>query len=782
MEKDRKKKTQKGKKKISKDKSFDEKLKPQNPSKITSVSFSQKYEPFQRQLPYYNFGYFPVNILEIKKFEEKVDSKKSKEDDYHTNIAIRKEKIRKVNERIKNLYDKKEKILKALEEPYENIRKEKKNIISKINEIKDYEYLIDILKKDLINIQKLKEEISTKKEAKKKLYEASLHTNSNEIILFTQKLVEEKNNLSYMKINKDEIKNKISNEEININNKIQEINNEKLKEEKLIQEKNIIKEEYNKINKIAINDNKFCHDNFYSLLTFFPYFKNVAFISNSNKNIFEDNKIENENENNYDENKIITEEEINYDIEKENINNIIYLIKQKENGDKNINFKILKDRRTLQINSKEKYKFKKIFSIINNNYIAEPWTDQKYNLLKLSTINSYFNEFNMTAISNNYFIIYFSPNIDKVSLNNNELFKLFQKLKNNEYIDKNIIIKICVIAESTYINLQNINQESKIKNQLLSIKNAGIHSIFGFLYEFTKTNRLNKKNIFRIYNFDYSYPYAVEMMNSINKYYAKKKRKKTGVYKKVIRGQGKQKKKQQDRSTSNNNVNKGRQKSNINNNKKNNINNNKVQAKKTINNVTSGNLKKNNSFIASGQNNKNNSFITSGKNNKNNTTVVSKKNNKNNSFIVSGQNNNNNKGNINKKTNNIISEDNKNNIKKINFNSNNKDNKKILKKSGSENQTLKKEKNKIVNLISINNNIKTVKFDDNSKSMSQRKNNSANKNAADKQKSAYLVFNDLKLIKPEHTLVIHDINSDFVNTPEFKQVAKACGLLNNSEK
>ena len=50
-----------------------------------------------------------------------------------------------------------------------------------------------------------------------------------------------------------------------------------------------------------------------------------------------------------------------------------------------------------------------------------------------------------------------------------------------------------------------------------------------------KSNRLNKKNIFRLYNFDYSYPQAIDMMTNISKYYAKKKRKKTGVYKKVIR-------------------------------------------------------------------------------------------------------------------------------------------------------------------------------------------------------------------------------------------------------
>ena len=125
------------------------------------------YESFHKQIPYYSFGYIPVNILEIKNFEEKTDSKKSEEADYHTIIAEKKEKIKKVNEKIKNLYDKKEGILETLKEPYEKIRKVKKNIISKIYEIKDYEYLINNLKNDLINIQKLSEKLQTEKETKK---------------------------------------------------------------------------------------------------------------------------------------------------------------------------------------------------------------------------------------------------------------------------------------------------------------------------------------------------------------------------------------------------------------------------------------------------------------------------------------------------------------------------------------------------------------------------------------------------------------------------------------
>jgi hypothetical protein len=185
----------------------------------------------------------------------------------------------------------------------------------------------------------------------------------------------------------------------------------------------------------------------------------------------------------------------------------------------------------------------------------------------------------MTAISNNYFIIYFVPILDKSCLKG-DLYSLFQQLKNNEYIDKYITIKISAITESNYINLQNINQENNIKTQIESISNSGLQTIHGFLYEFIKSNRLNKKNIFRIYNFDYSYPQVIEMMNNISKYYAKKKRKKTGVYKKVIKGAQPKAKKRADKSVNNTN--------NTNNNiKANNLN------KGNIKNINQGNKKNN---------------------------------------------------------------------------------------------------------------------------------------------------------------------------------------------
>lgn len=84
-----------------------------------------------------------------------------------------------------------------------------------------------------------------------------------------------------------------------------------------------------------------------------------------------------------------------------------------------------------------------------------------------------------------------------------------------------------------------------------SLDNEG-KEVFGFLYEFIKTNKLNKKNNFWVYTFDYSYPQAVNMVKNISKYYDKKKRKKTGIYKKIINYKPKIKSENKDNINKNN--------------------------------------------------------------------------------------------------------------------------------------------------------------------------------------------------------------------------------------
>ena len=736
MEKDNKKKTYNfnGKQKAYKNDEEEKKRKTQKPSKTRKQLFEKK----TRIQPLLSFHKYKTNLIEYDS-SLNIENKEKQEDNYQEIMTDKRERVKILDQNINEEVNTEKQLIELYNEIMENNKKIKEKIISKVNKIIEDKESHEILKNEFTQIEQMFKECQEKKEIKKKTYEKSLQSKSNDIILLLNDLENEKNKLS-----KDQNENVQSRSQIpevinSIQIKEQEINEEKITLHNRTENKNALKEQFNKANKISINDNKFCHDNFYSSLIFFPYFKNVAFIIKKENNgtndiIVDDRKNENEI-NNTDENRIIIDEEIEDEIEKENINNIKLVLEQKENKDKNVSYKILKDRRTLQINSKEKYKFKKIFSIINNNYIAEPWDIAKFFNLKLATINSYFNEFNMTAISNNYFIIYFVTNIDKTSLNN-ELFHIYQKLKNNEYIDKNILIKISVITESNYINLQNINQESKVKNQLISITNNGNHQIYGFLYEFTKTNRLNKKNVFRIYNFDYAYPYAIDMMNNIYKYYAKKKRKKTGVYKKLNRqgGLGKQKKKQADKSFNNiNNLNNKGKGKNINLNNKKNPNLNKLQNKKNNNENNLGNLKKNNSNINIPQINK----INNNKN-KNNKKI-------NNSSSVSPD-----------------------------------ENKKVLKKSGSDNVSHKKISKNVLNTKNSNSNLNSVKKEE---KLIKSRNNSENKNTViNKQKASNMVFNDLKIIKPEHTLVIHDINSDFVSSKEFKQIAKACGVLNNLEK
>ena len=740
MEPERKKKHRKGKRKVrSIDSNLEEKSKPEKPTKKRGNSFQNEHT--QKRLSLHSSNFIPTKIPPYHNLIKLQNLPHQNDDNYFETIIKKQKALKKIDDEIDEQYNYKDALIKFLEEIDKNILEENKKCIQRINEIKEEESgmnslqsQIDILTKDL-NIKE-----STKL-SKKKLFENRDNSHIFMVKEIEKKIQNSENDLINQEKKNKEMNNKLPEITQNINKYDEEINKEQIIQNELAQNKDQLKEDYFKINTTAINDNKFCHDNFFSLLTLFPYYKNVAFISTKNNNETSDasNSVTN-----LDENKMVLDEQMFNDIENENFQKIKILLNQKEEIENlNPNYKILNDRRTLQLSQKEKYKFNKIFSIINNNYIADIWDINKYSSFKLATINSYFNEFNMTAISNNYFVIYFVPVLDKTNLKG-ELFSLFQQLKNNEYLDKNITIKISAITESTYINLQNINQDNNIKTQIATIENSGIHSIYGFLYEFIKSNRLNKKNIFRIYNFDYSYPFAVDMMNNINKYYAKKKRKKTGVYKKVIRNgnQQKGKKRQADKNANNNN---------------------NTNANKNNNNLNKGNLKNN---LQQGIKKNNVNKVVQFK-----KSVITTNNNRNTSL-----NNNNTNNNLNKSFIASNKKDNNNNNKKLANGFSLDNNKKNIKKSGSSQQSNNKKDKKVQ--LSSKNNIKCVKFDDKPKSITPKKNNSANKDLENKKpKTNSLVFNDLKTIKPEHTLIIHDINAEFVNSNEFKSIAKACGIL-----
>ena len=736
MDIDYKKKNRKGKRKFRQiDSSLEEETKNQKPSKVRSISLQSDLR--QKRISLHSSNYIPTKVSELGNIIKLEKIYKKKGDNYYEITSKSRNDLKTINDKINEEYLNRNKLLKFLKEIELNKNLEDKRCVQRIREISREREIIELLKKDIDKLKIELEDSETIKKGKKIVLENKDTTKKSEILQKKAEIEKERNNVTFQENQNKELKNKIPEILKNISKIEEEINEQKNIINELRLKKDQLKEDFSKINKTVMNDNKFCHENFFALLPLFPYYKNVAFISTENNN---KNSIINETT---DENRIIIDEELLEDIENKDFIYIKYLLKQKDESKKVINYKILDDRRTLQFNPKEKYKFNKIFSIINNHFIAEPWDSPKFFSFKLSTINSYFNEFNMTAISNNYFIIYFVPVLDKSCLKG-EFYSLYQQLKNNEYIDKYITIKISAISESNYINLQNINQENNIKAQIETINASGLNTIYGFLYEFIKSNRLNKKNIFRIYSFDYSYPQAIEMMNNITKFYAKKKRKKTGVYKKVIRQGGPQvkaKKKQADKTANNlNNIsyiknnknNNNINKVNINNpaKKKNNVNK-IVQFKKSV--ITNNNKKKNSS-----------------KNNINNRSFIS-----------------NNK-----------SEKKKDNKKILNINS--LDSKKILKKTGSSQRSLKKEKNFKIN---SKNNIKYVKIDDKTKSITPKKINSANKElVAKKTKMNNIVFNDLKSIKPEHTLIIHDIDEEFVKSDEFKKIAKACGILYNIEK
>ena len=218
------------------------------------------------------------------------------------------------------------------------------------------------------------------------------------------------------------------------------------------------------------------------------------------------------------------------------------------------------------------------------------------------------------------------------------------------------------------------------------------------------------------------------MLISISKYYAKKKRKKTGVHQKLIKQKAKSKKKLIDKNGNNNTIN------TINNINNKNNNNNAMNKKNNLNKIQSKKIT-----------NIRNTSLNNSNNNQNLKTIG-----------------------INKYE------------KKKVLNISSLDNKPILKMSGFTHQFPTKEE---TNRINSKNNIKCVKFeDDKNISNINQKNNSAKKeNNIKKNKFNSIVVNDLKNIKPEHTLIIHNIDYEFVNSSEFKNVVKACGLLNNEK-
>ncbi len=164
-----------------------------------------------------------------------------------------------------------------------NKNMEEKKCYERINEIGEERNNLKILNDDLDTLLKELEKIEITKNSKKKLYDNSQNLKCDDINLMLTNIENEKNNLNQMHQQNIEKNKKISEIFENITKYEEEINQEKNKGINLSQNKNELKEKYQKINQIAINDNKFCHDNFYSLLPLFPYYKNVAFISSNNE-------------------------------------------------------------------------------------------------------------------------------------------------------------------------------------------------------------------------------------------------------------------------------------------------------------------------------------------------------------------------------------------------------------------------------------------------------------------------------------------------------------------
>ena len=165
MEKDQKKKTFNfnGKQKIYVNQLKDDKRKTQ---KILEAK-----TPFSKNTPmllsYVSFNQIPVNIYELDN-KKNLEKKKELEDNYYEIIFEKKQKIKKINEEMNESLKNKDSVINLLNEINKNIKEEEIKYNLKINEIINEKLNIEILKNELIEIEKQYNECEENGNRKKK--------------------------------------------------------------------------------------------------------------------------------------------------------------------------------------------------------------------------------------------------------------------------------------------------------------------------------------------------------------------------------------------------------------------------------------------------------------------------------------------------------------------------------------------------------------------------------------------------------------------------------------
>ena len=96
------------------------------------------------------------------------------------------------HKRIDILMAKRKEVINLINETYENIKKEINYKFGKINESKEEIMIIENLRNEIIQLEEVKEEAMTQKDAKKKIYESSFQTKPYNILFTLQALGEKK--------------------------------------------------------------------------------------------------------------------------------------------------------------------------------------------------------------------------------------------------------------------------------------------------------------------------------------------------------------------------------------------------------------------------------------------------------------------------------------------------------------------------------------------------------------------------------------------------------------
>ena len=148
---------------------MDEKPKTKKMSTKTNLSFSKGYNPMQLVLE--SFGQTPCDIYEFENLINDKNTNTPQEDDYYQIISKKREEIKEIDKQINEQLSKAPEFLKIMKEIKENIDLDEKQCILKNNEKQNALNMLDILQKELNELEKEQKIYKKENDEQRKKYE-----------------------------------------------------------------------------------------------------------------------------------------------------------------------------------------------------------------------------------------------------------------------------------------------------------------------------------------------------------------------------------------------------------------------------------------------------------------------------------------------------------------------------------------------------------------------------------------------------------------------------------